>query len=139
MAINVLIVDDSATMRMLLRKVLAIAGLPPGQCFEGANGQEALEILAREWIDLILTDVHMPEIDGQTFLQYLRQHQKWQDIPVILITSEGRPEILRHYQQLGIQGYIKKPFHPETLKRVLSGLIGETDAALPDDSEECDF
>ena len=90
MAYNVLIVDDSATMRALVRKVLNISGLELGKCFEGANGQEALKILEQNWIDLILSDLHMPEMDGAALVKALRENHLWQTIPVVLITTEGR-------------------------------------------------
>ena len=139
MAFNVLIVDDSSTMRALIRKVLGISGFPVGQYFEGANGREALEILAREWVDVILTDLNMPEMDGKAFLKNLRRQEEWTDLPVVLVTTEGRPEIISQYSKLGFQGYIKKPFRPETIKQVLSEIMGETDVAPIDDSEGCDF
>ncbi len=112
MAYNVLIVDDSATMRALVRKVLSISGLELGECFEGANGLEALEILEQNWVDLVLSDLHMPEMDGAAFVKALRQNQMWQTIPVVLITTEGRQEVLAPFFEHGIQGYIRKPFHP---------------------------
>lgn len=139
MAFNVLIVDDSATMRALIRKVLGIAGFQVGQYFEGANGLEALEILKREWVDIILTDVHMPEMDGLTLVREIRRDDIWQNIPVILITTEGRPELVEKFSALGIEGYIKKPFRPEEIKNLLAKIMGEADGTAMGDSEECDF
>lgn len=139
MAYNVLIVDDSATMRALIRKILIMSGFPVGQYYEGANGREALGVLDREWVDVILTDLNMPEMDGKAFLENIRQHEEWKDLPVVLITTEARPEIIDQYTQLGYQGYIKKPFRPETIKQVLSDIMGESDATAIDDSEGCDF
>jgi two-component system chemotaxis response regulator CheY len=139
MAFNVLIVDDSATMRALIRKVLGIAGFQVGQYFEGANGFEALEILKREWVDVILTDVHMPEMDGLTLVGKIRQDDVLQNIPVVLITTEGRPELVEKFSALGIEGYIKKPFRPEEIKNLLAGIMGEADGTAMGDSEECDF
>jgi two-component system, chemotaxis family, chemotaxis protein CheY len=125
MAYNVLIVDDSATMRALVRKVLNISGLEVGDCFEGANGREALEILEHNWIDLVLSDLHMPEMDGAALVQALRQNHLWQSIPVVLITTEGRPELLEPFYQQGVQGYIRKPFRPEDIKEKLQNILGE--------------
>jgi two-component system, chemotaxis family, chemotaxis protein CheY len=139
MAFNVLIVDDSATMRALIRKVLGIAGFQVGQYFEGANGLEALEILKREWVDVILTDVHMPEMDGLTLVGKIRQDEIWQNIPVVFITTEGRPELVEQFSALGVEGYIKKPFRPEEIKNLLAGIMGEADGTAVGDSEECDF
>ncbi len=139
MAFNILIVDDSATMRSLIRKVLTIAGFPVGQFFEGANGLDALDILAREWVDIILTDINMPEMDGLELLQKLRQDETWKEIPIVLITTEGRQELMDQVTELGIQGYIKKPFRPETIKQILTAIMGETDGSALGASAECDF
>jgi two-component system chemotaxis response regulator CheY len=125
MAYNVLIVDDSATMRALVRKLLNISGLDLGECFEGANGQEALEILQQHWIDLILSDLHMPVMDGFALVRSLRQNHMWQSIPVVLITTEGRQEVLAPFLQSGVQGYIRKPFRPEDIKEKLQTILGE--------------
>ena len=139
MAYNVLIVDDSATMRALVRKVLKISGLDLGECFEGANGREALEILKQNWVDLVLSDLHMPEMDGAALVKALRENHLWQTIPVVLITTEGRQEVLAPFFESGIQGYIRKPFRPEDIKEKLQTILGE--AWLPHDREleGCDF
>ncbi len=139
MAYNVLIVDDSATMRALLRKVLNISGLELGTCFEGANGREALEILEQNWVDLVLSDLHMPEMDGAALVKALRQNDVWQSIPVVLITTEGRQEILEQFFQQGIQGYIRKPFRPEDIKEKLQIILGEAWVPHARELEGCDF
>jgi len=139
MAYNVLIVDDSATMRALLRKVLNISGLEIGTCFEGANGREALEILEQNWVDLVLSDLHMPEMDGAALVKALRQNQLWQSIPVVLITTEGRREVLEVFFQQGVQGYIRKPFRPEDIKEKLQNILGEAWVPHARDLEGCDF
>jgi two-component system chemotaxis response regulator CheY len=139
MAYNVLIVDDSATMRALIRKVLTISGFDIGTFFEGANGREALNILEANWADIILCDLHMPEMDGAAFLQILRTHNLWRSIPVVLITTESRQDVLNPLLQKWAQGYIKKPFRPETIRKYLVNILGE--AAGPDarELEGCDF
>lgn len=139
MAYNVLIVDDSATMRALIRKVLTISGFDLGECHEGANGREALEILDKEWIDLILSDLHMPEMDGAALVKALRQHHLWKNIPVVLITTEGRQEVLAPFFDQGIQGYIRKPFRPEDIKRKLQSILGEAWVPHDRELEGCDF
>jgi two-component system chemotaxis response regulator CheY len=138
MAYNVLIVDDSATMRALVRKVLKITGLDLGECFEGANGREALQILEKNWVDLILSDLHMPEMDGAAMVKAVRQNSLWQSIPVVLITTEGRQEVLDSFQN-GIQGYIRKPFRPEDIREKLRTILGEAWVPHAGELEGCDF
>lgn len=139
MAYNVLIVDDSATMRALVRKVLNISGLDLGECFEGANGREALEILQRNWIDLVLSDLHMPEMDGAALVRAMRQDHLWQTNPVVLITTEGRQEVLAPLSDCSIQGYIRKPFRPEDIKEKLQNILGEAWVPHGRELEGCDF
>ena len=139
MAYNVLIVDDSATMRALVRQVLKISGLDLGECFKGANGLEALEILKENWIDLVLSDLHMPEMDGAALVKALRQNNLWQTIPVFLITTEGRQEVLAPFLENGVQAYIRKPFRPEDIKEKLQSILGEAWVPHAGELEGCDF
>ena len=137
MAYNVLIVDDSATMRTLIRKVLSIYGFDVGEYFEGANGREALKVLEQHWVDIILSDLHMPEMDGEALVKALRDHNLWRNIPVVLITTESRQEVLETFVQQGIQGYIRKPFKPEAIRdKLISILGGELHVG---ELEGCDF
>ncbi|MBI4642377.1 MAG: response regulator [Deltaproteobacteria bacterium] len=126
-------------MRALIRKVLVISGFDIGEYFEGANGQEALGILEHEWVDVILSDIHMPGMDGEALVQNLKKHEMWRNIPVVLITTESRPEVINPFLNLGVQDYIQKPFRPETIRKKLTGILGE--AIKPDVSETeiCDF
>lgn len=139
MAYNVLIVDDSATMRALIRKVLVISGFDIGEYFEGANGLEALKVLEQNWVDIILTDLHMPGMDGLGLVQALKKHELWRQIPVVLITTEGRSEVLDSFPKEAVQGYIKKPFRPETIKQQLTAILGEAMAPNVGELEGCDF
>ena len=139
MAYNVLIVDDSATMRALIRKILKMSGFDVGEYFEGANGHEALEVLEKNWVDLILSDIHMPVMDGAALVQAVRSHQLWRSIPVVMITTEGRQEVMKSFLQQGVQGYIQKPFKPETIKDKLAGILGDTSEERIGELESCDF
>jgi two-component system chemotaxis response regulator CheY len=139
MAYNVLIVDDSATMRALIRKVLVISGFDVGEYFEGGNGREALDILEHNWVDIILSDLHMPEMDGAGLVQELKKHEMWRHIPVVLITTEARPEVISPFMNLGVQDYIQKPFRPETIRQKLAGLLGEGRKTDASEIESCDF
>lgn len=139
MAYNALIVDDSAAMRVLIRKVLTISGFEIGSIFEGANGREALNLLEGHRADIILCNLHMPEMDGSAFLQTLRAHSRWRSLPVVLITADSRPDVVEPLLKCGVQAFIKKPFQPETIRHKLMAILGE--AAAPDarELEGCDF
>ena len=139
MAYNVLIVDDSATMRTLIRKVLVISGFDIGEYFEGGNGRDALDILEHNWVDIILSDLHMPEMDGAALLAALKNHEMWRHIPVVLITTEARPEVIEPFLNLGVRDYIQKPFRPETIRQKLTGILGEARTTDASEIESCDF
>ncbi|MBI5522970.1 MAG: response regulator [Desulfarculus sp.] len=139
MPIRVLIVDDSASMRAVVKKTLSAAGYAVETCLEAQNGAEALEILHREPVDVVLSDLHMPEMDG---LELLRTLQKEGKVPpcFILVTTEGRKERLKEALGLGARGYVSKPFHPEGLRKILSLLVGEPDGEqLEQGPEGLDF
>jgi two-component system, chemotaxis family, chemotaxis protein CheY len=140
MAYNVLIVDDSRTMRQVIKKALSVSGFKVGEYLEAGNGKEALEVLAKSWVDLVLSDIHMPEMDGFGLLQALREDDSWHDLPVVMITTEANEQRLQEAMSLGAKGYIRKPFTPENIRSFLSRIMGEKDEATDMDNDEgCDF
>jgi two-component system, chemotaxis family, chemotaxis protein CheY len=140
MSYNILLVDDSASLRKVMRKVLRLSGLKVNDCYEAANGDEALQILNNHWVDLILSDIHMPVMDGFELLKALRKEVAWRNLPVLLITTESNPDRLQTAMDLGAIGYIRKPFRPEEIRTVLRRILGEVDEhAMETEDEECDF
>ncbi len=123
MAYNVLIVDDSNTMRKVILKALNLSGFDLGDCLEAENGQEALGVLDSNWVDLILTDLNMPVMNGRELVHHLKDNPTYVEIPVVLITTEGSETRLKELFELGIKDYIQKPFHPETLRDVLTRIL----------------
>lgn len=111
MSINVLIADDSATMRGIIHRCLQMGRIPLGKVFEAADGREALQIIAGNWVDLILTDINMPNMDGAQLLAALEEDPVLSSIPVIVVSAEAVassdfPRAAR---------VITKPFMPEEL------------------------
>ena len=141
MAYNVLIVDDSNSMRKVVRKVLHQSGFPIGEYLEASNGQEALALIDSHWIDLVLSDIHMPVMDGIEFIRQLRRREMGADLPVVFITTEANEERIREVMALGAKGYIRKPFRPEEIRKILAGIMGDNadDVRVADDDEGCDF
>lgn len=127
MALRVLIVDDSAAMRAMVKKTLKAAGFSLDKCYEGANGLEALEVLRANEVDVVLSDLHMPEMDGLQLLEALQNEDR---VPkcFILVTTEGRKDKLRQALAFGARGYVLKPFQPEGLRKILKLFVGEPDA-----------
>lgn len=126
MAYNVLIVDDSQTMRKVIQKTVVLSGFDIGECWEAGDGREALDVLKDHFVDLILTDLNMPGWNGLDLLRELAKTELYRNIPVVLITTEGSEQRLEEARALGIKGYIQKPFYPETLRDVLDSIMEKT-------------
>jgi len=140
MSYNVMVVDDSRSMRKVILKTLQLSGFQIGEYLEASNGQEALDILDGKWIDLILSDVHMPVMDGFGFIRSLREKDICRDTPVVFVTTEANEDRLNQLMDLGGSGYIRKPFRPEEVRALLSRIMGETDGCRVGTSAEgCDF
>ena len=141
MGFNVLIVDDSSSMRSVIKKTIEMSGFDVGRFFEGANGLEALAVLDKEWMDIILTDINMPEMDGVSFLKALQEQDILSTTPVIVVTTEGRKEKIDELLGLGARTCIKKPFRPEEIKKAMMDVLSVGEEAMEDKEvlEGCDF
>ena len=124
MAYRILIVDDSPVMRAFVRRVIALSGLEVSSCLEAANGLEALELLHGETVDAILTDINMPQMDGEEFMRQLSQNEKLRTIPAIVISTDATAKRTERMMALGARGYVAKPFLPETLRAELDRSLG---------------
>ncbi|MBK9171110.1 MAG: response regulator [Bryobacterales bacterium] len=123
MALDVLIVDDSAAIRKILQRMLKQAGVPLGQVFEAGDGVEALEVLKIQPVGLVLSDINMPNMDGLQLLGHIRANGNWHHLPVIMITTEGGEAKVMEAVQLGANGYVRKPFTADQIKEKLEGLF----------------
>ncbi len=124
MAYRILIVDDSPAMRAFVRRVVDLSGFDVSACFEAANGQDALDLLGREWVDVILTDINMPNMDGEEFLRRIAGDELLRSVPVIVVSTDGTENRIARLLALGARGYITKPFLPETLRALLEATLG---------------
>jgi two-component system, chemotaxis family, chemotaxis protein CheY len=116
---DVLIVDDSAPIRKILRHLLLESDLAIGKIVEAADGIEAVELLKTESVNVILTDVNMPRMDGLELVRHLRSTEEWKNVPVILVTTEGSEAAIVDVAKLGIAGYVRKPFSLEQVRDAL--------------------
>jgi len=133
MAFNVLIVDDSSTMRAVVRKAIKVSGFDVGEYREAADGQEALETLRGHWVDVVLTDINMPRLSGLELVAKMKEDELLNSIPVIMVSTEGSETKVQESIRLGASGYIKKPFHPEDIKKTLGEVMGVTQEGHRDD------
>jgi two-component system chemotaxis response regulator CheY len=121
--VRTLIVDDSSVMRKIVERSLRQAGLSPLVVFEAGSGVDGLELLKAQKVDLILSDINMPSMDGLEFLRQLRAQNLAPGVPVVMITTESSEEHVKQAILAGAQGYIRKPFTAEQVKERVLPLI----------------
>ncbi|PLX84978.1 MAG: response regulator [Desulfuromonas sp.] len=120
---KVLIVDDSSTMRKIVTRALRQAGLDFEAILEAANGEEALQALETQPVDIVLSDINMPTMDGIEFLRQKATRDNIKSIPVVMITTEAGADVLQEATALGASGTIKKPFTPEQINQTIGSLL----------------
>jgi two-component system, chemotaxis family, chemotaxis protein CheY len=124
MAINILIVDDSATIRSIIKKTLQIAEVSIGELFEAANGKEALDVLGNNWIDIIFADINMPVMGGLEMIEKMNQDGLLKTIPVVVVSTEGSETRIEELRSKGIKAFIRKPFAPEQIVSIINDILG---------------
>ena len=124
MKCNVLIVDDSKILRSAIRKVVQLAGVDEGRIHEAANGQEALDLLKGEWIDLVLLDLNMPVMDGEQFAAEVRKNPELEDLTIVVVSTESNQDRMDRMRELGVVASLRKPFEPEDLCKLISDHLG---------------
>jgi two-component system chemotaxis response regulator CheY len=120
---DVLVVDDSAAIRKILTRVLRQTGMAIQTIHEAGDGQEALALMAQHRIDLVLSDINMPKMDGLQLLASLKASPQWRSIPVVMITTEGGETKVAEAVKLGAAGYVRKPFTADQIKEKLVGIL----------------
>jgi two-component system, chemotaxis family, chemotaxis protein CheY len=123
MAFKVLIVDDSPVMRKFIRRVLALTGLELSECLEAGDGLEALSLLQTHWVDIVLTDINMPNLNGEKFLERVAADPVLASLPVLVVSTDRSEARLEKMLALGARGYITKPFLPETLGATMTEVL----------------
>ncbi len=120
-SVEVLIVDDSALSRKHIRRVLSAMGLE--RFTEAEDGVEAMALLRERYFDLVVTDYHMPNMDGKELVDQIRNSATQSSIPVLMVTSERDENRLAAIQQAGVSAICDKPFEPGTLKRLIEQIL----------------
>ena len=122
--LKVLIVDDSSVMRKIVERALRQAGLELTEVLEASNGAEALAQVQKGSLDMILSDINMPVMDGLEFLKNLANIESAKGVPVVMITTEGSEARVVEALSAGAKGYLRKPFTPEQVKERVTPLLG---------------
>jgi two-component system chemotaxis response regulator CheY len=124
---SVLIVDDSPMMQKFIARVLAAAGFGEARRYFARDGNEAFALLSGHTVDLVISDINMPNLDGEGFLRRLAEDQRLRGVPVLMVSSDGTPSRAERLLEMGAKGYIAKPFHPEDLKAAMERVLEARD------------
>ena len=120
---KILVVDDSKTVRNIVKKMLQDVGY---EVFEAEDGEKALEALyEHDWFDLILLDWNMPTMNGYEFLKEIKRHPKWRDIKVMMVTSKNEQESVVEALKAGADEYLMKPFDQKMLLTKIEMIMEE--------------
>ena len=122
MSINVLVVDDSGVMRTMILKSMRMSGLPLGEVHQAPNGQEGLSLLNQHWIDLVIADINMPIMNGEEMIDRMKENPETEDIPIVVISTEGSKARLERLTQKGA-AFIHKPFTPEKIRDTIREIL----------------
>ncbi len=121
MSKTILTVDDSASVRQMVNFTLKQSGY---EVVEAANGSEALEKLRKKKVNLLITDVNMPELDGISLVRKVREMADYRFLPILVLTTETHKEKKMAGKDAGATGWIVKPFNPDQLTAVVRKVLG---------------
>ncbi len=119
MSLNILIVDDSVTIRTVIAKAIGMSNAPVNEIQFAANGQEALNILGKSFVDLVLVDINMPVMNGVEMIDRMQTQEALKSIPVVVVSTEGSSTRLEELKSKGVKAFIRKPFTPESISKVI--------------------
>ena len=118
---TILTVDDSSSIRLMVAFVLKQAGY---EVEEAADGQQAIELMSRRTVDMVITDLNMPVVNGVELIQWTRSDAQHKFIPVVMLTTESQETRKAEGREAGATGWIIKPFRPEQLLSVVKRVLG---------------
>jgi two-component system, chemotaxis family, chemotaxis protein CheY len=124
MAYRVLVVDDSPAMRGFIKRVLDLSGFEVSEVLEAGNGLDALAILEDRPVDIVLTDINMPRMNGEELIRQLGEDEDLRDIPVLVISGDSSEARVNRMLEIGARGCLAKPFSPERLRAELDRVMG---------------
>ena len=125
-AYTILIVDDSETMRAVLTKTIHMAGIAISALFQAENGKIGLEILEREWIDIVFADINMPVMNGLEMVDAMVKSGQIHTTPVVIVSTEGSKVRVDELVSKGVKAFIRKPITPEVFRDVLFSILGKS-------------
>lgn len=128
MAYTIMVVDDSETIRAVLERTIGMTKLPVDAIIQAENGKDALKKLEDNWVDIVFTDINMPEMSGVELVDAMNENTEFMDIPVVIVSTEGSKTRIEELRKKGIKGYLRKPFTPENIRDIIIETLGGWDA-----------
>ena len=119
----ILISDDSSTARLIIRRCVEIAGASGATILEARDGQQALDIVRQQHVDLVLTDINMPVLDGKRLLMHIKSNPRLNATRVVVISSMGNPALEKELKDMGADAVIPKPVSPAMLQPILAEFL----------------
>ncbi len=127
MAYTIMVVDDSETIRAVLERTIGMTKLPVDTIIQAENGKDALVKLEQNWVDIVFTDINMPEMTGIELVDEMNINAEYSDIPVVIVSTEGSKARIEELRKKGVKGYLRKPFTPENIRDVIIETLGGWD------------
>lgn len=132
MPLNILLVDDSETTRAIVGRTLRMSGISLGEVHEAENGRHALDLLDQHWIDLVVSDLNMPIMDGSDLIGEMKRNPTMSTVPVLVVSAEGSRRRIEGLKASGlVTGYLRKPFTPEQIRDAVHEALGIPDRIDP--------
>jgi two-component system chemotaxis response regulator CheY len=126
--LNILIVDDSATMRAMIKRVSAVTGVAIGAVYEAANGRDAMAVLEAHDVDALFTDINMPVMTGTELLRAIEHDARYERLARVVFSTDGSDSRRAEAGNLRVRLYVEKPFRPEVMRDVLCRLAADVAA-----------
>jgi two-component system chemotaxis response regulator CheY len=125
MIYNILIIDDSATMRAIIKKIVTMSNMKVGSFFEAENGKTGLDVLKNnlDKVNLLLMDINMPVMNGIEMLKTIKEDENLAAIDKIIISTDGTSQRVEEAKSLGARFFIRKPFDAKEIKQVLDKMV----------------
>lgn len=122
---NILIVDDSSTIRAFMRRAISLSGVATDNVYEAADGKQALELISQKPVDVVLADLHMPGMGGEEMSHRIFDDPTRKNISVVVVSADPNEQRIQSLLKAGAKGYLAKPFTPESFCTMLFSVLGE--------------
>jgi two-component system, chemotaxis family, chemotaxis protein CheY len=129
MAYTILTVDDSATTRAIIKRTVQMSGVEVERMLEAPDGAAALDVLRANKIDLMFLDLNMPNMSGMELTAKVRSEPAIAATRICIVSSESTASRLDQLRNQGVDGYVKKPFTPEQIRKVIADILEKKHAA----------